>query len=80
MVTSLTSFCDTPPPFSYPKHANWTPGQWSGPGSDSLQENVILLEKASVACQIICNIIPLSDGQNLFQAIQEHKMDCNPDL
>jgi hypothetical protein len=42
----LTSFWDTPRPSSYIKDANWTPGQWSGPGSDSSQENAILLEKA----------------------------------
>jgi hypothetical protein len=44
-VTSLTSFCDTPRLSSFTKDANWTPGQWSGPGSDSWQENAILLEK-----------------------------------
>ena len=42
----MTSFCDTPRPSSYSKDVNWTPGQWSGPGSDSSQENAILLEKA----------------------------------
>ena len=42
----MTSFCDTPRPSSYTKDANWTPGQWSGPGSDSSQENAILLGEA----------------------------------
>ena len=37
-------------------------------------------EKATEACQVICNVICPSDGQNLFQAVQEHKRDCNLDF
>ena len=134
-MTSLTSFCDTPrPSSSYTKDANWTLGQWSGPGSaDSSQENAIFFEKAgketdevlenfnrvmielsshtnqeqmkplqtrmktswtdatkeeqkmytekaTEACQVICNVISPSAGQNLFQAVQERKRDCNLDF
>ena len=111
---------------------NWTPGQWSGPGSGSSQEDVLLeetrnetdevletfnkvmmelssrtnqkeietlqtrmktswsdaskeekkmyTEKATKACQVICNVICPSDGQNLFHAVQEHERDCNLDF
>ena len=42
----MTSFCDTPRPSRYTKNANWAPDQWSGPGSDSSQEDAILLGEA----------------------------------
>ena len=43
----------------------------------SKEEKRMYTEKATKACQVICNVICPSDGQNLFQAVQEHKRDCN---
>ena len=37
-------------------------------------------EKATEACQVICNVICPCDGQNLFHAVQEHERDCNLDF
>ena len=44
------------------------------------EEQKMYTEKATEACQVICNIISPSDGKNLFQAVQEHKRDCNLDF
>jgi hypothetical protein len=44
------------------------------------EEQKMYTKKAIEACQVICNIISLSAGKNLFQAVQEHKRDCNLDF
>jgi hypothetical protein len=44
------------------------------------EEQKMYTKKATEACQVICNIISPSAGKNLFQAVQEHKRDCNLDF
>ena len=44
------------------------------------EEQKMYIEKAIEACQVICNIISPSDGQNLFQAVRKYKRDCNLDF
>ena len=46
----------------------------------SKEEKKMYTEKATEACQVICNVICPSDGQNLFHAVQEHERDCNLDF
>ena len=49
-ITEQFSFCELPltaEPEGCSTDLTWTPGHWSGPGSDSSQENVTLAQKAT---------------------------------
>ena len=43
----------------------------------SKEEMKMFTEKATEVCQVICNVFCPSDGQYLFQAVQEHNKNMN---
>ena len=43
----------------------------------SKEEKKMFTQKSTGVCQVICNVFSPSDGQHLFQAVQEHNKNMN---